>query len=79
MDNYITVAVFSYPSEYIILEHQLKEAGIKYTFNFETTQSIIPLPAHAMGGIPLKVHPSDYEKATEILKTFSNTHFLKKT
>ena len=59
MERYVTIAIFTYPSEYTVLEHLLQQAGIRYVFENETMISVLPFHSNAIGGIRLKVHQLD--------------------
>lgn len=67
MEEFITVAIFSYVHEIEILKHHLNMAEIRYFFENETTLSIAPHYSVALGGIKLKVHPADAEAVKTII------------
>jgi hypothetical protein len=67
MEDFETIAVFSYPHEIVILKHRLDQEGIHYFFENEATLSVIPLYSNALGGIKLKIHPNDLETVQQIL------------
>jgi len=70
MTNFIKIAAFTYPHEYAVLKLILEQQEIRFFFQNETVIGIIPFYSNAMGGIFLKVHPEDKEKAKNILKEF---------
>ncbi len=61
MEQFITVAIFTYPSEYAVLELLLQQEGIQYVFENSTMIGVMPFHSNAIGGIRLKVHPVDAE------------------
>ena len=76
MKNFITIARFTYPSEYIIIELLLQQAIINYVFLNETAITIIPFHSNTFGGIRLQVHENDKEKAIKIINNFNNDTVL---
>jgi len=76
MENFITVARFTYPSEYAVLELLLQREKIKYVFLNETVINILPFHSNAFGGIRLQVHKNDLDKAKEIIKSLDNSQSL---
>lgn len=77
MKEYITVAIFNYQHETFIIKNLLEQEGIKYIFENETLVSIDPFASIAYGGIKLKVHSNDLERAKQILDSFKNDNHLK--
>lgn len=67
MENFITVAVFSYPHEITILKHRLNMENISYYFENEAMVSIMPFYSLAVGGIKLKIHPNDNAAVISII------------
>lgn len=67
MENYKTIAVFTYPSEYFVLKHLLQQRNIRFVFLNETMISILPFHSNAIGGIRLNVHKEDVIIAKEII------------
>jgi len=67
MENYKTIAVFTYPSEYAVLKHLLQQRNIRFVFLNETMISILPFHSNAIGGIRLNVHKEDVIIAKEII------------
>ena len=68
MEHFQTIAVFTYPSEYTVLEHLLQQNQIRYVFQNETMISVLPFHSNAIGGIQLKVHQEDIEQAKDIIR-----------
>ena len=68
MEHFKTIAIFTYPSEYVVLELLLQQHEILYVFQNETMISVLPFHSNAIGGIRLKVHQDDIEQAKDILK-----------
>jgi hypothetical protein len=67
MENYKTIAIFTYPSEYTVLKHLLQQRNIRFVFLNETMISILPFHSNAIGGIKLNVHKEDVIIAKEII------------
>lgn len=77
MNNYIKIAVFTYPHEYAVLKLILEQHKIRFFFQNETVIGIIPFYSNALGGIFLKVHPQDQEEAKKILEDFQHKNSLR--
>ena len=77
MENFITVAVFNYQHETLIIKNLLEQEGIAYFFENETIVGINPFATIAYGGIKLKVHPNDEATVKEILKKLNEDDHLK--
>jgi len=77
MENFVTVAIFTYPSEYTVLEHLLQQANIPYVFQNETMISVLPFHSNAIGGIRLKVHFKNQEQAKKIIEDLNSSTDLK--
>lgn len=77
MENFITVAVFNYQHETLIIKNLLEQEGIAYFFENETIVAIDPFATIAYGGIKLKVHPNDEATVKEILKKLNEDDHLK--
>ncbi|WP_424492791.1 DUF2007 domain-containing protein [Salinimicrobium sp. GXAS 041] len=73
MRDFITVAVFTYPHEYAVLKLLLEQAQVNHFFQNETMVEVFPFYSNALGGIYLKVHKSNTEKAKEILHSLEDT------
>ena len=77
MENFITVAIFNYQHETLIVKNLLEQEGIAYFFENETIVGIDPFATIAYGGIKLKVHPNDEATVKEILKKLNEDDYLK--
>ena len=72
MENtFITIATFNYSSEAHIIKGKLESEGIKAFLADDFTIDVDPMLSNAAGGVKIKVHNSDKEKALDILKTIS--------
>ena len=65
------MAIFTFASEYSVLQHLLEQAEISFFFQNETMISVLPFHSNAVGGIRLKVHPDHVLKATEIITSLT--------
>lgn len=72
MENFQTIAIFTYPSEYAVLELLLQQQEIRYVFQNETMISVLPFHSNAFGGIRLNVHEEDIPKAKKIIEELNN-------
>ena len=77
MKDYKTIAIFSYPAEYAVLQLLFDKEELRYVFLNETMFGVFPLSSSAMGGIRLQVHQDDIEKAKEIIKRLDHPSNLK--
>ena len=77
MVDYQLVAIFTYPSEYAVLELLLQQNSIRYVFQNETMISVLPFHSNAVGGIRLMVHKEDIEKTKEIMNDLENSSELR--
>lgn len=77
MIQFVTIAIFNYPHEIVILKHLLNEAQLHYFFENEMITTITPMYSQAYGGIKLKIHPNDIEMVQEILDQLNNDSNLK--
>lgn len=77
MKDYKTIAIFTFPSEYAVLRLLFDQANINYVFQNETMVSVLPFHSNAFGGIRLKVHELDIEKAKKIMEGLDNTSDLR--
>lgn len=73
MTDFITIAVFNFAHEIVVLKSILENEGIKYFFQNEHLISINPLATSAYGGIHLKIHPNDFEAVQTILDNLNST------
>ena len=67
MQDFITVATYTYPHEYTILKLLLDQESISYFFQNETMIGVFPFYSNALGGIKLQVHPKDKERVLQII------------
>lgn len=77
MEDFITIARFTYPSEYVVLELLLQNNNIAYVFLNETVINVLPFHSNAFGGIRLQVHKKDKAKAIEIIKNLDPSSSLR--
>ncbi len=77
MKHYKTIAIFSFPAEYAVLQLLFEQAEIRYFFQNETMSSVFPFYSNAIGGIQLKVHIEDFSEAEEIIKNLDPPSNLK--
>lgn len=77
MENFVTVAIFNYQHETLIIKNLLEQEGIAYFFENETIVGIDPFATIAYGGIKLKVHLNDEATVKEILKKLNEDDHLK--
>lgn len=71
MKDFITLATFTFPHEYAVLKLLLEQENISYFFENETMVGVFPFYSNALGGIHLKVHKHDRERAEEILNSLN--------
>lgn len=76
MKNFKTIAIFTFASEYTVLQHLLEQANLRYIFQNEMMVSVLPFHSNAVGGIRLKVHNDDIEKAKKIMLSLENDGHL---
>ena len=67
MKDFITIAIFNFPQEIVVLKSILENEGIIHYFENETIISVDPFASIAFGGIKLKIHPSDKKVVQTIL------------
>ncbi len=67
MEDFVTIAIFNYSYEIVVLKHILEQEEIHYFFENETTLAVAPFYSTALGGIKLKVHPNDFQTVQEII------------
>ena len=73
MQDFKTIAIFTYPSEYAVLRLLLEHHEIRHVFQNETMISVLPFHSNAMGGIRLKVHQDDILLAEEIIENLNRS------
>ena len=76
MEKFKTIAIFTFPSEYIVLDHLLEQANLRHVFQNEMMVSVLPFHSNAVGGIRLKVHLEDVEKAKIIISSLEDDSHL---
>lgn len=76
MKDFETIAIFTFPSEYMVLQHLLEQADLRYIFQNEMMVSVLPFHSNAVGGIRLKVHVEDIEKAKVIINSLEDDSHL---
>lgn len=72
MTDFITIAIFNFPQEIVVLKSVLENEGIVHYFENETIVSVDPFASIAFGGIKLKIHPNDKEIVQIILDNLNN-------
>lgn len=73
MKEFLTIAIFNFPHEIIVLKSILENEGIAFLFLNETLISVNPFASYAYGGIELKVHPNDFKIVQIILDKLNNS------
>lgn len=73
MEEFVTVAVFTYPHEYAVLKLLLEKENVNHFFQNETMIAVFPFYSNALGGVHLKVHKTDAERAKKILDSFDDS------
>ena len=77
MNNFKTIAIFQYPTEYAVLQLLFDQEEIRYVFMNETMISVFPFYSNAIGGIRLQVHLEDIELAKELMNNLNNPSNMK--
>ena len=77
MENFKTIARFTYPSDYAVLKLVLQQHEIRHVFLNETVINVLPFHSNAFGGIRLQVHNQDIEKAKEIMNDLDHPSELR--
>jgi hypothetical protein len=77
MQDFKTIAIFTYPSEYAVLRLLLEHHEIRHVFQNETMISVLPFHSNAIGGIRLKVHQDDIPLAEEIIENLNHSSNLR--
>jgi hypothetical protein len=72
MKDFITIAMFNFPQEIVVLKSILENEGIVHYFENETIVSVDPFASLAFGGIKLKIHPNDIEMVQMILDNLNS-------
>jgi len=77
MADFKTIAIFTFPHEYVVLRLLFDQEGIRYVFLHETMIGVLPFHSNAFGGIRLQVHKNDIERATKIMSQLNDSTDLK--
>jgi len=77
VEHFKTIAIFTYPAEYVVLRLLLEQAEIRHVFQNETMIGVLPFHSNAFGGIRLKVHEEDIPSAEKIIDKWSNSTDLR--
>jgi hypothetical protein len=72
MEEFVTISIFNFPHEIIVLKSILQNEGIAFFFLNETLVSVDPLASYAYEGIELKIHPNDFKVVQTILDELDN-------
>ncbi|TDD99641.1 DUF2007 domain-containing protein [Flavobacterium cellulosilyticum] len=72
MEEFKTIATFTFVHEILVLKSILQHEGIRYFFQNENLIAIDPLASFAYGGINLKIHPNDFERVQNILDNLNS-------
>jgi len=76
MNEFVKLAVFTYPHEYTVLKLLLEKNELRFFFQNETVIGVVPFYSNALGGIFLKVHPDDVTEARAILEDYNFENHL---
>lgn len=76
MNEFVKLAVFTYPHEYTVLKLLLEKNELRFFFQNETVIGVVPFYSNALGGIFLKVHPDDVPEARAILEDYNFENHL---
>ncbi|GER58640.1 hypothetical protein ULMA_07480 [Patiriisocius marinus] len=76
MKDFKTIAIFTFQSEYTVLQHLLEQANLRYVFQNEMMISVLQFHSNAVGGIRLRVHINDIEKAKIIINSLEDNSHL---
>ncbi|MCF6308442.1 MAG: DUF2007 domain-containing protein [Flavobacteriaceae bacterium] len=72
MKGFITIANFTYQSEYVVLKLLLQREEIPFVFLNEIASSILPITIQGKGGIRLQVHKKDEKQVLKIINDLSS-------
>ena len=72
MDNFVVIATYTYPHEYVVLKTLLESEGLRYIFENETMVQVSPFYSYALGGIKLKVHRNDEASARALIDSLNS-------
>lgn len=71
-DSFVTIAVFQYSSEALIIKGKLEAEGIKVFLVDEYTVDTDPLVSNAIGGVKLQVYTEQTETAKNIIRVIDS-------
>jgi hypothetical protein len=77
-DKLITVKIFYYDHETLLIEPMLQSAGIDYFLKDHQTVMVDPFLSNAIGGIKLQVRAEDVERTREILNEIDKNQEMSK-
>lgn len=77
MENFKTIAIFTFPSEYAVLRLLFEQREIRHVFLHETMIGVLPFHSNAFGGIRLQVHQNDIEIAQKIIQELDGSSNLR--
>ena len=77
MQDFITIATFSFQSDYAVLRLVLDQHQIRYAFLHETMIGVLPFHTHKNGGIRLQVYKNHVEQAIKIINDLEYSSNLK--
>ena len=77
MENFKTIAIYTFPSEYAVLRLLLEQREIRHVFLHETMIGVLPFHSNAFGGIRLQVHQDDIEMAQKIIQELDGSSNLR--
>lgn len=77
MEDFETIAIFTFPHEYVVLRLLFDQEEIQYVFLHETMIGVLPFHSNAFGGIRLQVHKNDIERATKIMNNLNDAADLR--
>jgi len=76
MKDFITIANFTYPSEYVVLKLLLQQEEIPFIFLNETAASILPITICGKGGIRLQIRKKDEVEVLKIINDLDSSASL---
>ncbi len=77
MEDFKTIAIFTFPHEYVVLRLLFDQEEIQYVFLHETMIGVLPFHSNAFGGIRLQVHKNDIERAIKIMNNLNDSADLR--
>ncbi len=73
MENWITVATFTYPTEVALIKSYLEAEGIEFNMKDELAIQADNFMSNAIGGVKLQVTSEDLERVKQIVIEFGFT------